>query len=409
MLTVLTVKEALHKILGFPRPSFPHDEVFLSRGLGRVLAEDIISLEKQPPFSRATMDGFALHARDTFGASESMPALLKVTGQVAMGEPVHVRPGPGEAIRIATGGMLPEETDAVVMLEYADTLGDDEIAIYRAVAPGENIIKAGEDYGEKELVLAKGHSLRPQDLGLLSALGMETIKVSRKPRAAIISTGDELVEITEEPGPGKIRDVNSTALGALTYQAGGVPLQLGITPDKEDLLRQRITTGLNEAELVVVSGGSSVGARDYTAKIIDSLEGEGVLFHGLSIRPGKPFIFGYSHGKAVFGLSGNPVSALLTFQLLVVPYIRFLQGQKPLDKYPRKVKAILARNLSSPGGRQDYVRVSLLDNEQGLQAKPVFGGSGLLRTMVQADGYIVIPRESEGMMEGEEVEVYIFE
>ncbi len=408
MLTVLTVEEALEKVLNLAHVPLACDVIPLSQGLGRVLAEDIVSPEASPPFSRATMDGFAVAAQDTFGASESMPSLLYVKGQVKMGEVPKYSLASGEAVRIATGGMLPPKADAVVMLEYTDFVGN-EIAVYRPVAPGENVIRAGEDYQPNDLVLARGHKLRPQDLGILASLGVEEIKVRRKPRVAIISTGDELVEPAKNPAPGQIRDVNSTALGALVRQAGGVPVFLGIVPDNEDLLRQAILKGISMAELVVISGGSSVGARDYTAKIIDSLEGEGVLFHGLSIRPGKPLIFGFSKGKAIFGLSGNPVSAQLSFRLLVLPYIRQLKGQTPVEKYPRKVVATLSRNLSSPGGRQDYVRVALVNENQLLKAEPIFGGSGLLRTMVQADGYIVIPRESEGLTAGEKVEVFIFE
>ena len=411
MLTVLTVFEAQQRILNSLNSTRTEVEtISASTSMGRVSAEDIIAPEMVPSFSRSTMDGYAVQSADTFGASESIPALLKLKGSILMGaEPPGVL-GPGEAMGIPTGGMVPSGSDSVVMVEYSEILGD-QVAIYRPVAPYENIIRVGDDFKKGDMVIPAGRLIRSQDVGILSALGFLELKVYSRPRVIIFSTGDEIILPQEEPRPGQIRDINGSSLLAQVTDSGGKAEYGGIFPDQEEGLRKAVIESLQEADLILISGGSSVGERDVAVKVIDSLPGGGVFFHGVSMRPGKPVIYGMSGGKPVFGLSGNPVSALFSFLLFARPIIRTMQGLPPFLPFTPFVEALLDTNLSSPGGREDYVRVSLHQEQSGqdiVLARPVFGGAGLLSTMVKGDGYFVIPRDVEGLAEGSPVKVFLF-
>lgn len=415
LFTVLTVKEAQERILKSVREFRPgREKIPVDSSLGRVLAEDIISPETVPSFHRSTMDGFAVHSGDTFGASESLPALLNITGEVLMGREPPGRVNPGEAMGVPTGGMIPEGCDSVVMVEHCDVLGD-QVAIYRPVAPYENIVRAGDDLKAGDLVLPAGHLLRPQDIGLLAALGILEIEVYSRPRVIIFSTGDELVHPGEIPKRGQIRDVNGLALAALVRACNGLPLYRGIIPDNQELLKEALLGSLGHACVILVSGGSSVGMRDITARALDELPGDGVLFHGVSMRPGKPLIYGVSRGVPIFGLSGNPVSAMFGFLLFVRPLLRYYQGLPPFPSFQPYVEAFLKTNYSSPGGREDYVRVILAKErdknkggEEQIWATPLFGGPALLYTVVKGDGYFVIPRDVEGLERGSRVKVFLF-
>lgn len=413
LLTVLNVEEARGRIVEVLEAKRTAVEaVALGEAAGRVTAEDIKAPEKLPPFPRSTMDGFAVRSADTFGASESMPALLYLKGEVFMGQEPPGGIGPGEAMVIPTGGILPPGSDSVVMLEYCDLMGG-EVAVYRPAAPYENILRAGEDFQEKDLLFPPGHRLRPQDVGILAALGVQKVKAYAKPRVHIFSTGDEVVDYREEAGPAQIRDVNGPMLAAQVQECGGEPCYGGIIPDRRQDLHEQVLSSLRGADLILVSGGSSVGSRDVTMQVIDDLPEGGILFHGVSMRPGKPMIFGMGGGIPVFGLSGNPVSAKFSFILFVVPVLRLLQGLSPLPKYKPYLEACLSTNFSSPGGREDYVRAALYEEtsaegEKTLWARPVFGGPGLLRTAVRADGYFVIHRDAEGLPAGAKVNVYLF-
>ncbi len=415
MLTVLPVQEAQERILrsleGF---TLPEVWVPTSETLGRVTARPVVSPEMVPAYARSTMDGFAVRAEDTFGASESLPALLHLTGKVPMGQAPPGKLGPAESMEIATGGMLPEGSDSVVMVEYGEILGG-QVAVYRPAAPLENVLSAGEDYRPGDKVLPAGHQLRPQDLGILAALGIAELQVFSAPRVTIISTGDEVVPPEASPGPGQIRDVNGLTLSAQVRESGGEPAYRGIVRDDAEELKLDLVHALEEADVVLISGGSSVGTRDVTARVIDDLPGDGVMFHGVSMRPGKPLIYGAGAGKPVFGLSGNPVSAMFGFLLFVKPLLRQFQGLKPFQDYPPYVEALLDTNYSSPGGREDYVRVVLYPGSPGShgadevdlpRARPVYGGPGLLNPVVQGDGYFVIPRDSEGLNKGVRVKVF---
>ncbi|WP_241423504.1 molybdopterin molybdotransferase MoeA [Candidatus Contubernalis alkaliaceticus] len=407
---MLTVKEALNTIKDAVNNSaVEKDDIALTQALGRVTAEDIISTTVVPHFSRSTMDGFAVIARDTFGASEGMPAFLEVKGEVLMGGTPPGDIASGETMKISTGGMLPNSADSALMLEHAEELDETMIAVYRPVAPGENVILKGEDLKEGEIILKKKHLLRPQDIGALAAAGVMKVNVYKVPKVAVISTGDELVSPQEEPLPGQIRDINSCALAAAAQSVGAIPLMYGIVKDEASYLMRAIERARKEASLILISGGSSVGIRDVTAKVIDELGNPGVLVHGISIRPGKPTIFGMVGSTPIFGLSGNPVSALVTFDLFVTPVILKQKGMASRELILPKIPAKISRNIPSSQGREDYIRVNLETDEKGQTwAVPVFGKSGLITTLVEAQGMVRISQNKEGIEKGEEVEVVLY-
>jgi len=375
--------------------------------LGRVTAEAIHSPEALPTFPRSTVDGFSLRAADTFGASEGLPAYFTVVGDVPMAQAASVSVGVGEAAIAYTGGMLAGNADAVVMVENTQRVDTTTIEIVRPVAPGENVVQVGEDIKIGEMVFPAGHLLRPQDLGGLTALGITRIQVARRPRVAILSLGDELVAPDAQPAPGQIRDINSYTVAALVQQAGGLPVLLGIVADDYSLQLAAARRGLELADILIFSAGSSVSVRDLTADIIRSLGEPGVLVHGLSLRPGKPAIVGLVDRKPVFGLPGNPVSAMVVFDLLVRPTLYHIRGcARP--PAPATTTARLSRNIASAPGREDYVPVRLLA-ENGYQiAEPVFGKSNLIYTLIRADGLVQVPLDCGGLYAGAEVAVRLF-
>lgn len=381
------------------------EELPLTAVRGRVLAVPIRAGEDVPPYTRSTVDGYAVRATDTFGATEGLPALFDLVEDIRMGAVPQQALRPGQGSRIATGGMLPEGADAVVMVEYTEELDATSFAVLRPVAPGENVIRAGEDVAAGAELLPAGTSLRPADVGALAALGVTTVPVMRRPRVAVLSSGDEIVPPEDKPTAGQIRDINTYALGAAVQAAGGEPVYLGLARDEYRAVLSGVRQGLTAADLVVLSGGSSVGARDVAARVLAELGPPGVLVHGVALRPGKPVLIALCQGKPVFGLPGHPVSALVTFDLFVRPAIERLLG---LAARPRaSVRARLTRNLASAAGREDHVRVRLVETPTGLTAEPVLGKSGLITTLVKADGTIIIPPAREGLRAGEEVEVYL--
>jgi molybdopterin molybdotransferase len=304
--------------------------------------------------------------------------------------------------------MMPEGADAVVMVEYTDFLDDETVEMVRSVAPGDYVVGRTEDLRKGELMLSRGHIIRPQDIGALAGVGMTSVKVSRQPRVAIISSGDEIIPPDETLKAGQIRDINSYSLACLAKQVGGVPLRLGIVHDDFDPLKSCLVEGLGEAEIALISGGSSVGARDVTLDVIRSFDGAEILVHGVSIRPGKPTIIAKVDDKYLFGLPGNPVSVMVTFDLFVGFLIKLLSGAQQPVWEPLYVKARLNRNIASAPGREDYISVRLIESKDGMMAEPVLGRSALISTMVKADGLIKIPLESEGLEEIVEVEVAVF-
>ena len=375
-----------------------------AQALDRVVAEDIHSREDLPAFPRSAMDGFAVRSRDTFGASEGLPAYFNVVGEVLMGRAPQVSVSTGEAARVHTGGMLAQGADAVVMVENTQRVDETTIEVVRPAAPGENVIQVGEDIKTGGPVLERGHVLRPQDLGGLLALGVTQVSAARRPRVAIVSTGDELLDPGQTPAPGQIRDINTYTISALTSRAGGVPIPVGIFPDDFEAQREAAARGLELGDILVFSAGSSVSTRDLTSDVINSLGRPGVLVHGISLRPGKPSILGLVEGVPVFGLPGNPVSAMIVFDLLVRPTIYLLSGceQPPA---PHTVRARLLRDIASAPGREDYVQVRLTQENGDQCADPVFGKSNLIYTLIRADGTVKVPLDAGGLYAGEEVAV----
>ncbi len=415
---VVTREAALRMIdKHFRVPALTREEIAIGDALGRIVSDDIASPEDLPGFERSTMDGYAVRSADTFGATESLSALLKVVGDIPMGTMPGRGIAKGEAMKIATGGALPEGADAVVMFEHTQVIDSASIEVVKPVAPLENVVQAGDDIRKGEPVLMRGHRIRPQDMAALAGLGMTRIKVIKKPKAAVISTGNEIVPADTVPGPGRIRDSNSYNLEGLISQWGGVPLKKGIIPDDYALLRSALEEALKEADLILMTGGSSVGTADLTAKVINDRGAPGVLVHGVAIKPGKPLIIGViasPHGDVpIFGLPGHPAAVSICFDVFVRPVLSRLSGEVPHPALEgtlpcRTVKARLVRSIASSPGREDHVRVTLEKRDDGLWARPVFGASGLVSTLVKALGTVVVPLHEIGIEAGEEVEVRLF-
>jgi molybdopterin molybdotransferase len=404
---VKTAREVISIIDGFD----PLEEEFvaLENALGRILGRDVISPEDLPSFSRSSVDGFAVRAKDTFGATESMPALCEITGEVIMGEAPDGVVWSGAAWRIPTGGMLPEGADAVVMLEHCHRLDETTIEITRPVSPLENVILPGDDFPKGTEVLSKGRRLRSQDLGVLAGLGILRVPVIRRPRVAVISTGDEIVPIGKAPGPGKVRDINRITLCSFCQGAGAEPVALGIVPDRFEALAKALHDGLDGADMVWISGGSSVGTRDLTLKVFESIPDFQLLVHGISISPGKPTIIGRVGKKALVGLPGHTASALVVAQIFMTRLIRRLSGQgPPTPGEVSTIKAVLSRNVESAPGREEYIRVRIVKKGAGLFAEPVFAKSGLISSLVVSDGLVRVDMNCEGLYQGEEVDVIPF-
>lgn len=408
-LRLLTPEVALNKFLdALPEISSVEEEnLQTTEALGRVLAKPVTANDPLPPFPRSTVDGYAVRASDTYGASSSLPAYLKLIGEISMGAQAELAIKPTQAVSIHTGGMIPPGADAVVMIENTQSVRDGEIEVHKSVAVGENILQLGEDVQRGEIVLPAGCRLRPQEIGGLMALGVIEVPVVRKPRVGILSTGDEIIPPWEVPEPGQIRDVNSYTLSALVTKAGGIPELRGIIPDQFDSLLEAAEKAHQEDDIIVVTAGSSVSTHDQTAEVIQRLGSPGVLVHGISIRPGKPTILAVAEGVPMIGLPGNPVSALVVAGLFVVPLIHRMLGIEE-EELTSQVKARLTLNISSETGREDYIPVKLTPGEQGWLAEPVFGRSNLIFTLVRADGLLRIPPEATGLPANSEVTVHLF-
>jgi molybdopterin molybdotransferase len=407
LFTVLPPEDALRLLLDRLPVRVRAESIPTAEALDRVLAGPLTAPSSLPAFARSTMDGYAVRAADTFGATETLPAYLALVGQVPMGGAPDIKLGPAQAAVVYTGGMIPAGADAVVMIERTQKLDATNVEVLRAVAPGENVIGIGEDVKAGEALLSPGHILRPQDVGGLMALGITRVTVAARPRVAIVSTGDEVVPPEVEPGPGQVRDVNTYTVAGLVARAGGIPLPQGVVRDDLDSLLAAAQAGLNGADVLVISAGSSVSTRDLTAQVINRLGQPGVLVHGVSVKPGKPTILGLCGNKPAIGLPGNPVSAMVVALLFLSPVVWRLQG---VDAPPgrRRVTARLAHNVASAPGREDYVQVKLADRDGQMWADPVFGKSNLIYTLVKADGLLRVPLDSNGLHEGEPVEVELF-
>ncbi len=408
VLTLENAKELLFKSVNFKL--LPEVEIEIKNSLNKVLSLAIISPEDLPDFTRSTMDGFAVNSSDTFGATEGLPAYLNITGEVLMGKQPAFKVKKGETAKIATGGVLPIGTDAVVMLEHTNLISEKLLEVLKPVSPGENTIQKGEDCKRNEVVLNKGHRIRPQDIGVLAGIGITKIWTYEKPKVAIITTGDEIVPASHPLMPGQVRDINSHTLSGLVEIHGGSAIEKGIFPDRYDVLRKAVGDSFKEADIVVITGGSSVGTKDITAKVINNIGKPGILFHGVSIKPGKPIVVGIVNEKPVFGLPGHPAAVIVCFEVFVKPVLRILSGEteKLHHRLKKTIKAKLSKNISSSAGREDYIRVFLEEKNGELWATPILGKSGLITTIVKAEGTIVIPLRKAGLEQGTEIEVELF-
>lgn len=406
MLTVATIEDTINLL----EDNFKHidlgiKEINIANACERVLAEDIFSSENIPNFSRSTVDGYAVRSKDTFGASEGVPSLFNVVGEVKMGEPAEMSLGCGEAVYVPTGGMVPNGADSVIMIEYVESLDTNEIMVVRPSAPLENVVSVGEDIEAGRTVFEKGHVIRPQDMGILAALGIKKLKVFAEVSIGIISTGDEIVEPDADIKFGQIRNINSYTLAGTCEEDGCFPKLYGIVKDNFTLLQNTLKKALDENDIVLISGGSSVGIKDMTCDIINSLGKPGVLVHGLQVKPGKPTIAANVNGKAVFGLPGHPMAALIIYNAVVKELIYKIRKQKT-KRF--EIEAYFSQNYSSDHGREEYVMVELQKSKGKYIAKPVYAKSALIAPMVKADGYIRIEANKEGILEGEKVEVILF-
>ena len=400
--TTRTVAEAL---TGFrPARRTGAEQVPIGAALRRVTAEPVRAPHPLPGFARSTVDGYAVRAADTYGASEGLPGYLTVTGAVRMGTVPDMTVTAGSAVSMPTGGAIPPGADAVVMIEYTAETMPGTIEVVRPVAPGEGVVRADEDAAQGQEIVPNGSVLRPQDLAMLAAAGVTSVRAHTRPAVAIFSTGDEVVPPdTQVLKPGQVRDATASALEALVTDAGGAPAYGGIVADDPGALEKALRAALPASDLIVVSAGSSVGTRDETANAVAALGPPGIWCHGLAIKPGKPTLLAESGGVPVIGLPGNPRSALVVFRLIGMPLIRLVGGCTSPPPEP-STRAVLARDLASATGRLDVVQVTVADGV----ATPLFGASALLSVLTEADGYIVIPEEATGLDAGTEVPVTLY-
>jgi len=391
-------------LAGFrPDRRTPAEPVPLAAALHRVPAAPVTAPHALPGFARSTVDGYAVRAADTYGVSDGLPGYLQVTGAVLMGPTgPSVTVGPGAAVSMPTGGVLPPGADAVVMIEYTQQVMPGTIEVVRPVAPGEGVVRADEDAAPGAELVPAGRALRAQDLAMLAAAGVTAVAVHARPRVTIFSTGDEVVPPEAATlRPGQVRDATAVALAAMVAEAGGEPVPGGIVPDDAEALEAALRAALPASDLIVISAGSSVGARDETAGVVRRL---GTIWcHGIAVKPGKPTLLAECDGVPLIGLPGHPRSALVVFRLLGAPLVRLVGGCTVAPPEP-SARARLARDLPSAAGRLDVVQVTVVDGV----ATPVFGLSALLSVITAADGYVIIPDEATGLDAGTEVDVTLY-
>ena len=401
MLEVKTPEEVLRLIEKEFRPLGQSETVPLAEALGRVLTEDVRAEEYVPDFDRSTVDGYALRAKDTFGCSDAVPAILQLVGEVKMGEGAEIAVPRDCCVYVPTGGAIPAGCDCAVMIEYTEDYGDGTVGILKPGAPGMNLIFRGDDVFPGKTVLKAGRVLAPQDIGALAAVGMTEIAVRPRLRVGVISTGDELIPAGQKPGPGQVRDVNSPMLAALLRDFGAEPVDFGIVVDDEALLREKTAAAAQSCDAVILSGGSSAGVKDAACRIIGEL-GE-LLLHGIAVKPGKPTILGKAGNKPLIGLPGHPVAAFFVAKRFVLPLLARLEG-RTLREYP--VRAALSESLNANHGRMQLSACRLEEANGRLSAVPIRSKSGLITQLAGADGYLVIDRDCEGLPKGAEAEIF---
>jgi molybdopterin molybdotransferase len=397
-LTTISVEEAVKTARNLAGP-LPTEDISLSSVYGRVLGADISADIDIPGFNRSSVDGYAVRSRDTAGASESLPALLRLSGRVAMGERGGRHLSPDTCVYVPTGGAVPDGADSVVMMEYTESIGDD-ILVKRPPAPGENVVMRGEDFRAGEGILTRGTVLSSRDIAALAAAGRTSVPVITRPRVGVISTGNELIPVENLPVGNQVRDINSWMCGAFLASVGCIPEYYGIIRDDRDMLRDVLKKSLSACDAVLISGGSSKDDRDMTADLIRE-SGE-VLVHGIAISPGKPTIIGTADRIPVIGLPGHPASAFVVLLVIARPLLLRLTGQDGQEFLTKSL--VLGENIPSAKGREDYVRVRF----RGGKVYPEFGKSGLVNTLIRSDGLVRIPSGTEGLEEGDTVEVILW-
>lgn len=399
MLTVVSPETAKKNVLEHISESDKFICTPLENACGKVLAEDIISPENLPAFSRSSVDGFAVRAQDTYGCNETLPAMLLYSGKILMGENVHRELSPNCCMEIPTGGQLPENADSAVMVEHTEDAGDEFRYILKPYAPFENVIRMGDDCKKDETVIRKGTVIQPNHIAVLAALGISKIKTKITSKVGIISTGDELIPFTETPVGTQIRNINSVMLHSCLKNLGCETVIYPIVRDEENLLLSAVEKALSECDILLISGGSSVGERDNVRKVLENFGN--VIFHGIAVKPGKPTMFAVCGNKPVFGLPGHPAAAFFIFQYLVKPAVLKMYACTHSE---RTVNAYITENIPSNHGRAEITAVKL----DGNRAVPLHAKSGMVSFLSKADGYIMIPRDAEGILKGSEVEVTLF-
>ena len=401
---VISLEEALQRLQKqFPENPLEMEEVSLLEAQHRFLAEDLTAAEHVPDFNRSTVDGYAVKAADTFGAGESLPSLLMAAGSVKMGQKADMILQKGQAVAVPTGGMLPDGADSVVMVEYSEQFDMDTIAVYKPVSPGENVIARGDDLRQGEIILQKGTWITAKHIAMLAACGISRVKVYRPLNVAIISTGDEIIEIDQPQNIGQIRDINSYGLTAIVHQWGGEVVYRTIVKDDYEKLKAAMQEGLAKADVLLTSGGSSVGERDYTYRLMQELCGEDVFVKGIAIKPGKPTIAGKAEGKPVIGLPGHPAAAMTVFRVLMSTLLK----QWGLELPEVLVPARLTTNLPSSPGRTTFQMVQLKQDGNDFLAVPIFGKSGMIHLLGHSEGYIVLEAHQEGLEQNQPVLVHM--
>lgn len=397
-LNVETLESAREKLLNCTKNFLSTEMVSTSSALNRILAKDVNTTDNIPHFRRSTVDGYALLSSDTAAAGDSIPVFLTLKSRVEIGHSALISINAGECVEVPTGGMLPEGADAVVMCEYTEEFGTG-IAVSTSVAHGENIVSVGEDAMEDTLLLKKGRRILPQDIGALAAAGLINIPVYTPPKVSIISTGDELTNPNQKPKLGCVRDINSYALAALATKHGYDVSKTQVLPDDEQMIKNAVVDAIKANDIVIVSGGSSKGKKDLTRPIFDKITNNGVFTHGIAIKPGKPTILGQTQCNTLLvGLPGHPVSAMIMFELLLGWFLNEITQTKP----PIPIPARLSCNVATDG-KLTCFPCKIKSCYSGYITEPIFSKSGLITTLVQADGYFIVPRDTEGLQEGAEV------
>lgn len=412
LLNTDTLDEARAKLLAEAEKNPPGKErIPFEESLGRILAEDLISEVNIPDFRKSSVDGYAVVSKDTQGVTDSIPVFLDVTEEVAMGHAPSGTVSPGQAVYVPTGGMLPDGTDAMVMVEYAEKFDENSIAVYDSVSPGRNVIQEGEDVRKGSVLMRKGAKVRPQEVGVMASAGISSVCVTAPWKISVISTGDELVDVEDDPTKGQTRDINTYSIAAAGRKYGFDIVSRRVLKDDRALIREAVEEAVKVSDVVLVSGGSSQGEKDFTAGIMDELAQPGVLTHGIALKPGKPTILAYDEKSATVlaGLPGHPAAAMMVFELL----IGWLYCQLTGMQQPRRVPAKISENVAAAGGKTTCLLVKLTEEQDDIsgcmyRAQPLFGKSGLMTMLTEADGYTLIDTDDEGLKEDQIVQVVLF-